>query len=214
MSGESDYVFQTYVVRGLQNRALSERKMQYYAKIWGNTPGVALVIGFATAAELTALRERGHRVVGIDRDAYAVRVGRAAGCEVVRCSADAAHLPFKEYSFDGAFAIHVIEHLVHTDKFVKEIRRILKPRGIVVIETPDYEFCGPKRFYADKTHRTAFTMSSLKLALSTEFELLRIRRICPLFYIWRFTDLAFEIVNPLNMSRISLAGIARKGRTK
>ncbi|HEX9431119.1 MAG TPA: class I SAM-dependent methyltransferase [Candidatus Bathyarchaeia archaeon] len=209
---DAGYVYETFVEGGLRNRELSRRKILYYARVGRIKRGNALVIGFAMPDELETLQERGHRVVGIDRDAYAVRVARKKGCEAVMYDVDGGHLPFRDSCFDSVFAIHIIEHLVHSDTFVGEIHRILKPGGIAVIETPDYEFWGPRRFYVDKTHTTPFTKSSLRKTLRCKFDLIRIRRMCPPFILWRFTYLMFGLVNPLNMQRVSLACIARKRR--
>jgi SAM-dependent methyltransferase len=207
----ADYVYETYVKGGLRNQQLSIRKILYYAKLGGIKRGRVLVVGFAMPYELQTLQEQGNRVVGLDRDAFAVRLARKNGCDVVKCDADMRHLPFRDDCFDSVLAIHVIEHLVHGETFVSEIHRILKPGGVAVIETPDFEFWGPSRFYVDKTHLTPFTKTSLGEAVGRSFDLVRIRRMCPLFLLWRFTYLAFGIVNPANMRKMSLACIARKG---
>ena len=46
-------------------------------------------------------------------------------------------LPFEDENFDIVLASHVIEHLANTDIFVKEIQRILKVGGYLVIATPN-----------------------------------------------------------------------------
>lgn len=45
--------------------------------------------------------------------------------------------PLKDNSVDLIIAHEIIEHLFDTDHFVKEIRRILKPGGFVIISTPN-----------------------------------------------------------------------------
>jgi len=46
-------------------------------------------------------------------------------------------LPFDNESFDVVHANQVLEHLPGTDRFVKEVHRILKPGGYAVISTPN-----------------------------------------------------------------------------
>jgi len=46
-------------------------------------------------------------------------------------------LPFDDESFDAVHANQVIEHLIGTDCFVKEIYKILKPGGYSIISTPN-----------------------------------------------------------------------------
>ena len=63
---------------------------------------------------------------------------RAAGRGIGVCQADLNRtLPLAAESFDVVHANQVIEHLSETDRFIKEIYRILKPGGYAVISTPN-----------------------------------------------------------------------------
>lgn len=46
-------------------------------------------------------------------------------------------LPYKSNFFDIVIAGEIIEHIYDTDKFLNEIKRILKPNGYLVISTPN-----------------------------------------------------------------------------
>ncbi len=58
----------------------------------------------------------------------------ARGVNVVRHDLNQP-LPYASASFDVVHSNQVIEHLVRTDTFVSEIRRILKPTGYAIIST-------------------------------------------------------------------------------
>ncbi len=45
--------------------------------------------------------------------------------------------PFRSNNFDMVLAGSIIEHLPNTDKFVKEIYRVLRPGGYAIIQTPN-----------------------------------------------------------------------------
>lgn len=47
------------------------------------------------------------------------------------------NLPFKNASFDGVNLIEVIEHIEHQAQLIREIARVLKNGGAVVISTPN-----------------------------------------------------------------------------
>jgi len=48
-----------------------------------------------------------------------------------------AFLPFKSGSFDAVNLIEVIEHIENQPQLIREIGRVLKPEGVVVISTPN-----------------------------------------------------------------------------
>jgi len=53
---------------------------------------------------------------------------------------DAQKLPFKEKSFDVVSAFSLIEHLPEQQGFMKELNRILKEKGMLLMQFPDGDF--------------------------------------------------------------------------
>ena len=45
--------------------------------------------------------------------------------------------PYRPNTFDLIFALEIIEHLFDTDQFLKNIHRVLKPQGILILSTPN-----------------------------------------------------------------------------
>ena len=57
---------------------------------------------------------------------------------VVRYQSDLnEEFPVANEEFDAVVASQIIEHLSNTDRFLKEIRRVLKPTGYAIISTPN-----------------------------------------------------------------------------
>lgn len=46
-------------------------------------------------------------------------------------------LPFADESFAAVTALEIIEHMIDTDRFLAEVRRVLRPGGVVIISTPN-----------------------------------------------------------------------------
>jgi SAM-dependent methyltransferase len=53
---------------------------------------------------------------------------------------------FKNNFFDLVVAGEVIEHVVDTDRFIQEVKRVLKPKGVLVLSTPNIASLGRRLF--------------------------------------------------------------------
>jgi 2-polyprenyl-3-methyl-5-hydroxy-6-metoxy-1,4-benzoquinol methylase len=76
-------------------------------------------------------------VVGVDWAEHALHSARDRGVVTVRAALEGAGLPLADDSTDVVIFSEVIEHLVATDDAVREIRRVLRPRGALLLSTPN-----------------------------------------------------------------------------
>ena len=61
---------------------------------------------------------------------------------------DVRKLAFKDKSFDVIVAFEIIEHIREQEEFLKEIRRVLKDDGVLLISTPNSKvYSGKNRFH-------------------------------------------------------------------
>jgi SAM-dependent methyltransferase len=86
-----------------------------------------------------------HRVVAVDYDEAAVAHVRSRypGVEVMR--ANLAELPLADASVDVVVNFQVIEHLWDQARFVAECARVLRPRGLLMVSTPNRITFSPGR---------------------------------------------------------------------
>lgn len=91
-------------------------------------------VGCGTGHLWQALRGRFASCVGLDAVRYD---GVPADVEFHATDLDAARLPLPDASVDAAAAVEVIEHLENPRAFVRELTRIVRPGGWVVITTPN-----------------------------------------------------------------------------
>ena len=75
------------------------------------------------------------KVMGIDTLPENVDICNRHGCRAVQ--GDVYNLPFLSKSVDFVLFMEVIEHLVHPEKAIQEIRRILVPGGRLVVVFPN-----------------------------------------------------------------------------
>jgi ubiquinone/menaquinone biosynthesis C-methylase UbiE len=100
-----------------------------------------LEIGFGPGLAiktLTAIVTQG-RIAGIDFSKTMVRSAQKRNANALKRGqvdlryGDAADLPFDDHAFDKAFSIHSIYFWPHPLDALKEIERVLKPKGKVVL---------------------------------------------------------------------------------
>ena len=79
------------------------------------------------------IQQLGFKVIGCDKSYNAIK---NAKIKVILCDLE-EKIPVENSSFDIVLAAEIIEHILDTDKFIEEIHRVLKPRGKLVITTPN-----------------------------------------------------------------------------
>ncbi len=85
---------------------------------------------------------------GINKRAGAIGIDRIPGTKAdVLVELDHFPYPFRDSSFDGLQAVHVIEHVSDVIKTMEEFHRLVRAGGEVFIVTPHYtdfsSFCDP-----------------------------------------------------------------------
>jgi methionine biosynthesis protein MetW len=71
---------------------------------------------------------------GVEMDPTRVRQAQSRGIEAVEADLNDG-LPYPDASFDVVHSNQVIEHVVDTDSFLRETRRVLRPGGLAVVST-------------------------------------------------------------------------------
>ena len=124
-------------------------------------PGKILDVGCGHGWMLSALNKKWKKF-GIDVSKFSSKSASKYGDIFIGDIKD-----YKEKKFDVVTALHVIEHLNKTEELIKKIVKILKKKGILIIETPDFDSAAARRYgknfrlLFDKTHVSLF--SDIKL---------------------------------------------------
>jgi len=90
--------------------------------------------GCGTGINLSLLKEFGN-VTGVDYSEEAIRFCRQRKEENAR-QANLEALPFADASFDLVTALDVLEHIKEDETALREIARVCKPKGYVLITVP------------------------------------------------------------------------------
>jgi SAM-dependent methyltransferase len=99
----------------------------------GNQPGLHILeVGCGTGHWLEALQEPGRYLAGLDTSAgmLAKAQMRVQGVPLIR--GEAEYLPLPDHSFDRVFCINAIHHFPNKPAFLTEVRRVLRPGGVLL----------------------------------------------------------------------------------
>ncbi|MGA2320243.1 MAG: class I SAM-dependent methyltransferase [Solirubrobacteraceae bacterium] len=114
------------------------------------------------------------RVVGIDRSHEALEDARSSFSGSARefSLADLHQLPFEDSTFDLAVCFEVIEHVEDQQQAITELRRVLRPGGLLAISSPNRDVYPP----GNPHHTHEFVPEELAQVLTSEFANVKLYR--------------------------------------
>ena len=133
---------------------------RYLFDRYGMKPGQRLVdIGCGRGEFLRGFIKCGMQGFGLDRSRSAAKYCPEADLRTADLEKDS--FPYEDDFFDVVYSKSVIEHFYYPEKLVSEIRRVLKPGGLVITMCPSWEH-NHRIYFEDYTHRTPFMRDSLR----------------------------------------------------
>ena len=159
--------FQRRIQRILVDRALEHRPLAALAQA---PPGELLDVGCGRGDLGAAFSRRGWRVSGVEPSPEACAVARAQGVDARTGTLDT--VSFDDGRFDAVVMRHSLEHVPHPLADLERVSRLLRTGGLLAVSTPNFDSWERRRFGSSwfhldlPRHRTHFTPSSLRLALT------------------------------------------------
>lgn len=101
------------------------------------SPGLLLDVGCSDGEWAKYWIYRGWRAFGVDVNSQNVEIAKKKGVQAAVLDLNKDNLPFDSNFFDLIFAGEIIEHLIDTDGFLRELHRCLKPQGHLLLTTPN-----------------------------------------------------------------------------
>lgn len=104
-----------------------------------------------------------YSLFGVDIANEYLKIAKTCGIEVA--NAVISDLPYDDATFDAITTCDVLEHLLDLDASVRELSRVLKPGGLLIIRVPNNEDLASYVEYKEYefVHVRTFSASSLRL---------------------------------------------------
>ena len=173
-----------------------------------NEPG--LDAGCGDGAGLYSLHLAGSQCTGVDGDQTAITLaleqGRTRGASLDARVGNLYQQPFADGQFGYAIMLDVIEHLDQPELALKELRRCVRPGGLVVITTPMELKPGTVQ---DRFHVREYTIDSLTALLAPHFSQVSVRGYAPRMLLNLMKSKRYDLPRRSALWTVKLAAAAR-----
>jgi len=159
-----------------------------------------LDIGTAGGAFLEAAERFGYMATGLEPSLFLVNEGKKRNLKIEQGTID--NHPFQKESFDMVCLWDVIEHLCDPKKDLLEIRTLIKPGGILLINYPDIgtlmaKAAGKRFWWLLSVHLHYFTQETIKkICHNTGFETFCFQRYWQILEFGYLEDMAIHYKIP------------------
>ena len=138
--------------------------------------GSILDIGAGTGDFLSVVKENGWNTIGVEPSEKAKSIAKQKGVSFVEQTSE-----LENNSFDVITMWHVLEHVPNLDNQIKELKRLLKPNGSLIIAVPNFKSFDAKQYgnfwaaYDVPIHFWHFSKTAIKkLFAKEEMELVKV----------------------------------------
>lgn len=130
-----------------------------------------LDVGCGTGLLLKELERMG-KVYGIDSSSLAVSFCKTRGISDVK-QGDATNIPFDDCTFDVVLALDILEHVKDDYLALREIKRVVKKQGVIIIFVPAFKFLWGKSDKISRHYRRYAKKELINLIERNNLKILR-----------------------------------------
>ena len=148
----SYYESEDYISHTDGNRSLFEKAYQFVKNIalkkkltlineFQPSKGVLLDIGTGTGDFLSQAKQNGWQIIGVEPNERAKNIALKKGVSYIDSTSQ-----LEDHSVDVVTMWHVLEHVPDVNAQIKELKRLLKPAGTIVIAVPNFNSFDAKHY--------------------------------------------------------------------
>ncbi len=141
--------------------------------------GRILDIGAGTGDFLSVAKNDGWKTIGVEPNDKAKAIAKNKGVSFVEKTSE-----LENHSFDVISMWHVLEHVPDLDKQIKELKRLLKPTGTLIIAVPNFKSFDAKHYgkfwaaYDVPIHFWHFSKTAIQMLF--EKEEMKLEKVLPM----------------------------------
>lgn len=141
--------------------------------------GAILDIGAGTGDFLSVAKQNGWKTVGVEPSEKAREIAKSKGVNFVDATSE-----INDNSFDVITMWHVLEHVPDLNVQIKELKRLLKPSGTLIIAVPNFKSYDAQHYgkywaaYDVPIHFWHFSKQSIKMLF--EKEKMKLMKVLPM----------------------------------
>lgn len=141
--------------------------------------GRILDIGAGTGEFLSVSKNDGWQTIGVEPSERAKTIAKSKGVSFVEQTSE-----LENQSFDVISMWHVLEHVPDLDQQIKELKRLLKPTGTLIIAVPNFKSFDAQHYgkfwaaYDVPIHFWHFSKTAIKLLF--EKEEMKLEKVLPM----------------------------------
>ncbi|HAT81060.1 MAG TPA: methyltransferase [Flavobacterium sp.] len=141
--------------------------------------GRILDVGAGTGDFLSVAKNNGWQTIGVEPSEKAKEIAKNKGVSFVAATSE-----LENHSFDVISMWHVLEHVPDLDKQIKELKRLLKPTGTLIIAVPNFKSFDAQHYgkfwaaYDVPIHFWHFSKTAIKKLF--EKETMQLEKILPM----------------------------------
>jgi SAM-dependent methyltransferase len=144
----------------------TKEECEHYARyVWASTlvHGETLDVACGTGYGARLLARRA-QISGVDRDELSIKKtrSRVTGTFLV---GEVPPIPFSDDAFDFVVSFETVEHISDDVQFLREIKRVLRPGGELLISTPNEDVSTVGGVPLNSWHIREYTLESLSAVL-------------------------------------------------
>lgn len=131
--------------------------------------GLILDIGAGTGDFLSVAQKDGWKTLGVEPSDKAKAIAKSKGVSFVENTSE-----LESHTFDVISMWHVLEHVPNLDEQIKELKRLLKPNGTLIVAVPNFKSFDAKHYgkfwaaYDVPIHFWHFSKKAIELLFAKE----------------------------------------------